>query len=84
MDLTVSLSPLRRGKCPAALIHRALTFRADVGGALVNRDPLELIATAGTIAVFSAMWQKPTSGSPIRIGFISYCVTEDHYFVDLI
>ena len=69
-----------------SLIHRPLTIRAGVGGALVDRNPLELIATAGTIGVFVAIREKPISRNPLRIGFISYRVTKDifHHFVDLI
>ena len=66
-------------------MHRPLTFRADVGGSLVNRNPLESIATAGAIGVFLAMWEKPISRNPPRIGSVPYRVTKDifHHFVDV-
>jgi hypothetical protein len=76
---------LCRSPCPVALVDPSLTFRADVGGTLVNRNPLELIATARTIGLFVAMRQEPTARNSLRIGFIPYGVTKNifHQFVDL-
>jgi len=61
-----------------------LTFRVDVGGALVDHNPPKFTSTARAVRAFLTIRQEPTCRNPMRIRFISDRVTKNifHQFVD--